>query len=98
MAVKAANNTAGLDSLVLTLLIFGAYPCISKLDPPAPSITQRAAAIKKVIEEIARIRAKKQVNNILNQQNGLSVTTIYDLPLNSDVLVWRKGNTGQSGR
>jgi len=64
--VKAANNTAGLDGLVPTLLIFGAYPCISKLDLPAPSITQRAAAIKKAMEEIARIRAKKQVNNTLN--------------------------------
>jgi len=66
MAVKAANNTAGLNSLVPTLLIFSAYPYISKLNLLAPSITQRAAAIKKVIEEIVRIRAKKQVNNILN--------------------------------
>jgi hypothetical protein len=39
MAVKAVNNTAGLDSLVLTLLVFGAYPRISTLDPPAPTIT-----------------------------------------------------------
>jgi len=67
MAVKAANNTAGLNSLVLTLLIFGTYPCISKLNLLAPSIIQRAAAIKKAIEEIIRIRAKKQVNNALNQ-------------------------------
>jgi len=59
MAVKAANNTAGLDGLVLILPIFSAYPCISELDLPAPSITQRAAAIKKAMEEIVRIRAKK---------------------------------------
>jgi len=26
MAVKAVNNTAGLDSLVPTLLVFGTYP------------------------------------------------------------------------
>jgi len=67
MAVKAANNIAGLDGLVLILLIFSAYPYISELNLPAPSITQRAAAIKKAIEEIIRIRVKKQVNNILNQ-------------------------------
>ena len=67
MVVKAANNIAGLDSLVPTLLIFSAYPYISELDLPAPSIIQRAAAIKKVMEEIARIRVKKQVNNTLNQ-------------------------------
>ena len=98
MAVKATNDTAGLDGLVPTLLVFGAYPRMSELDPPAPSITQRAAAIKKAMEEIARIRARKQVNDALNQRNGPSVTTIHDLPLNSDVLVWREGNTGQSGR
>jgi len=57
--VKAANNTTGLDGLVPTLLVFSTYPYISKLDLPAPSITQRAAAIKKAMEEIARIRAKK---------------------------------------
>jgi len=66
MAVKAANNTAGLDGLVLTLFVFSAYPYISELDLLVPSIIQRAVAIKKVIEKIARIRAKKQVNNTLN--------------------------------
>ena len=40
MAIKAVNDTAGPDSLVPTLLIFGAYPQMSELDPPAPSITQ----------------------------------------------------------
>ena len=59
MAVKAANDTAGLNGLVLILLIFSAYPQISELDLLVPSITQQAAAIKKVMEEIIRIRAKK---------------------------------------
>ena len=40
MAVKAVNNTAGLDRLVPTLLVYRAYLKISKLDPPAPSITE----------------------------------------------------------
>ena len=40
MAIKAVNNTAGPDGLVPMLLIFGAYPQMSELDPPAPSITQ----------------------------------------------------------
>jgi len=35
MAVKAINNTAGLDKLVPTLLVYGAYLRISSLDPPA---------------------------------------------------------------
>jgi len=39
---------------------------MSELDPPAPSITQRAIAVRKAMEEVAKIRAKRQVNNALN--------------------------------
>src|SRR6266702_7966604 len=45
MAVKAVNDTSGPDGLVPTLLVYGAYPKISNLDPPAPSITEQAAVI-----------------------------------------------------
>ena len=45
MAVKAVNDTAGPNRLVPTLLVYGAYLRISKLDPPAPSIIDQAAAI-----------------------------------------------------
>ena len=38
MAVKAVNNTAGLDGLIPTLLVYKAYPKIGNLDPPALSI------------------------------------------------------------
>jgi hypothetical protein len=38
MAVKAVNNTAGLDGLVLTLLVFGAFPRITELDALVLSI------------------------------------------------------------
>ena len=58
MAVKAINNTAGPDGLVPTLLVYGAYLRINKLDPPALSITDRAAAIRKAIAEIVKLWAK----------------------------------------
>ena len=58
MAVKAVNNTAGLDGLVPTLLVYGAYLRMSNLDPSAPSITERAATIRKAIAEIVKLRAK----------------------------------------
>ena len=45
MAVKAVNNTAGLNRLVLTFLVYGAYLKISKLDPPTLSVMDWAAAI-----------------------------------------------------
>ena len=45
MAVKAVNDTAGLDGLVPTLLVYGAYLRISNLGPPTPSIIEQAAII-----------------------------------------------------
>ena len=58
MAVKAVNDTASLNGLVPTLLVYRAYSRISKLDPPALSVTERAAVIRKVIAEIVKLRAK----------------------------------------
>ena len=55
MAVKAINNTAGLDGLVPTLLVYRAYLRISNLDPPAPSIIEQVAVIWKVMAEIVKL-------------------------------------------
>ena len=55
MAVKAINDTAGPNGLVPTLLVYGAYLRISNLDPPAPSIIERAAAIRKAMTEIVKL-------------------------------------------
>ena len=58
MAVKAVNDTAGPDGLVPTLLVYGAYLRISKLDPPAPSIIEQAAIIQKAITKVVKLQAK----------------------------------------
>ena len=55
MAVKAVNDTTGPDGLVPTLLVYRAYPRISNLDPPAPSIIKQAAAIQKAIAKIVKL-------------------------------------------
>ena len=49
MAIKAINNTASLDGLVPTLLVYKVYLKINNLDPPAPPITDQAAVIQKAI-------------------------------------------------
>ena len=69
MAFKAINNMAGLEGLVPTLLVFGAYPQMVKSDAPLPSVTQRAAAIKKAMVEIQKLRAEQQIANAINIQN-----------------------------
>jgi len=58
MAVKAVNNTASPNRLVPTLLVYGAYLRISNLGPPAPSITERVAVIRKAMAKIVKLRAK----------------------------------------
>ena len=87
MAVKAVNNTAGLDGLIPTLLVYGAYPRMSNLDPPAPSIMERATAIRKAMTEIVKLWAKQTINNTLHHRNGPNTTLVHDLPLNSEVLI-----------
>lgn len=46
MAVKAVNDTVGPDGIVSTLLDFGAYPKMTIMSPPSPSVSQRTAALK----------------------------------------------------
>ena len=55
MAVKAVNNTAGLDRLIPTLLVYRAYLRISNLDLPTLFITERAAVIRKAIAKIVKL-------------------------------------------
>ena len=87
MAVKSINNTASPNRLVPTLLVYGAYLRISKLDPPTPSITERAAIIRKAIAKIVKLRAKQAVSNTLYYRNRPNTTLVYNLPLNSKVLI-----------
>lgn len=61
MAVKAINDTVGPNDIVPTLLVFGAYPRMSKLDAPSPSIASLIAALKKAQAEIKKIRANKLI-------------------------------------
>jgi hypothetical protein len=87
MAVKAINNTASPNRLVPTLLVYGAYLRISNLGPPTPSIIERAAIIRKAIAKIVKLRAKQAVNSALYYRNGPNITLVYNLPLNSKVLI-----------
>ena len=86
MAVKSVNDTAGPDGLIPTLLVFGTYPRMTPLDPPAPSIIQRATAIQKAMKEVAKLYATRQINGALRERNGPQVQRFE---IGSNVLVWR---------
>ena len=87
MAVKTINDTAGLDGLVLTLLVFGAYPRMSREDRLTASNVERAATIKKAIAEVRRCYDARKIADAINIRNGPNVTATLALLLNSDVLV-----------
>jgi len=42
------------------------------------------------MQEVSRLRAKRQVTEALRQRNGPQTSDLHDLPINSEVLVWRE--------
>ena len=90
MAIKSVNDTAGPDGLVPTLLVFGTYPRMTDASPPSPSIITRANAIKKAMAEVRQLKAKRQISNALATRNGPNTFETLNLPLQSEVKVWRE--------
>jgi hypothetical protein len=80
-AVKAINDSAGPNGIVPTLLVFGAYPRLTKDSPLSPSITKRAEAIHKAIKEIRRIHAERYIREALAMRNGPNTYKLHELPL-----------------
>jgi hypothetical protein len=81
IAVKAVNDSAGPDGIVPTLLVFEAYPRITRDFLSSPSIAERAEAIHKAIKEVRRLYAEQQVNNALAIRNRLNTKPILTLSL-----------------
>ena len=55
IAVKAINDLVGPDGIVPTLLVFGVYLQITKIDALSPSITKRAKVIRAATKEVRRL-------------------------------------------
>jgi hypothetical protein len=55
MAVKAINDSAGPNGIVLILLVFGAYLRLTKIDPSSSLVTKRAEAICVATKEVCRL-------------------------------------------
>ena len=81
MAVKAINNSAGLNRIISTLLVFGAYLQLTKIDPLSPSITKRIEAIYTTTKEVRRLYAKRQVKDVLTIHNSPDTKITLDLLL-----------------
>jgi hypothetical protein len=58
MTFKAINNSIGLNSLIPTLLVFRAYLYIIESDTPNLIVIKRAAALKKAIKKVKKLKAE----------------------------------------
>jgi hypothetical protein len=59
LTIKVINNTADLNGLVLTLLIFGTYLRISTASLLSSDIIVRAAAVRKAMKKLNDMRVKR---------------------------------------
>jgi hypothetical protein len=90
IAIKAINNTAGPDGLIPTLLVFSTYPRIATTDTPSFTVIKRGKAITKAIKQIAELHTKRQVTDVLRQQNKLNISNTLDVLISKNVLIYRK--------
>jgi hypothetical protein len=90
MSFKTLNDSVELDDLVSTLLMFETYFRMTESDASSPTIIQRVIAMKKTMNEIKRFMTIRRINDALNIRNEL-ISQIYDLSLNSSVLIFREG-------
>ena len=58
MAFKVINNFIGPNSFIPTLLVFGAYLYIVKSNIPNPTVIKWAAALKKAIKKVKKLKVK----------------------------------------
>ena len=87
MLVKAVNNTAEPDSLILTLLIFDTFPKISLNNVTSITTVEREKAIRKTIKKVAELHTKRHVNKALRTRNRPNITDMLGLAIGQDVLV-----------
>jgi hypothetical protein len=95
MIVKAISDTIDSDDLVFILLIFEVYSRIHVMNSSILSTIQRTIIIEKVMIKIRKVRAERQIIDVLNTRNNLIMISIHDLLLNSNVLIWHESNVNQ---
>ena len=81
MAVKAVNNLVGPNRIVPTLLVFGVYPRLTKIDPLSLSITKRIEAIYTATKEVCCLYVERQVKDTFIIYNSPNTKITLDLPL-----------------
>ncbi len=96
ISFKILNNSIESDDLISTLLVFETYFRMIESNAFSSTITQRAIAMRKAMNEIKRFLTIRRVNDAINTRNKSSITSIHDLSLNSLILMFRENNIEHS--
>ena len=87
MAVKAINNTTGLNSLILIFFVFDIFPRISINNILLIITIKKDKAIKKIIKKITKLYTKRYINKALQIYNRPNIINVLRLILKKKVLV-----------
>ena len=90
MTFKIINDSIDFNELMFTLFVFDVYFRMIELNAFFFILTQRAAAMRKIMNEIKRFIVSRQMNDVFNTRNEFSTIAIHDFSLNSSVLMFRK--------
>jgi hypothetical protein len=73
MTVKTINDLAGLNSIILILLVFSVYLWFIKINPPCFLVIKRTKVIYIITKKVCRFYTVKQVKNTLVIRNSLNI-------------------------
>ena len=88
IAIKAVNDLAKLNSLVLILLVYRIYLRLTLGFIAFTTITKKRIIIRKVIKEVIRFYTRKDVEVALNIRNRPYITYLLNLTISSKVIVY----------
>ena len=88
IAIKAVNDLAKLNSLVLILLVYKIYLWLTLGFIVFITITKRRIVIRKAIKEVVRFYTKKDVEVALSIRNRPYITYLLNLTISSKVIVY----------
>ena len=87
MTIKTINDIVNLDDFVFILFVFEAYFQMHVINLSTLNIIQRIVVIKKMMNEVKNIHAKRQIDDVLNTRNESIIISLHDLFINLIVLV-----------
>ena len=96
MFFKIFNDFVKSNGLILIFLIFEIYFKMIDSNASSQTIIQRVVIMRKVMNEIKKNIAFRQINDALNIRNESFIDSIHALSLNLSVLIFRESNANQS--